>query len=67
MLLDTIGASWLGNLLTGRGTIRAGESTIRAGQNLWCCLILWLTLKYKIMIKINLNLIVFIQEIIHLK
>ena len=32
MLLGILGASLLGNLLTGKGTIRAGESTIRAGQ-----------------------------------
>ena len=32
MLLGTLGASLLGNLLTGKGTIRAGEGTIRAGQ-----------------------------------
>ena len=34
MLLGTLGASLLGNLLTGKGAIRAGESTIRAGQGL---------------------------------
>ena len=28
LLLDTLGASLLGNLLTGQGTIRAGEGTI---------------------------------------
>ena len=40
MLLDALGASLLGNLLTGKSTIRpgedtitAGERTIRAGQN----------------------------------
>ena len=42
MLLGTLSASLLGNLLTGketiltsqgRGTIRAGEGTIRAGQD----------------------------------
>ena len=33
MLLGTLGASLLGNLLTGKGTIRAGEGTIRAGQD----------------------------------
>ena len=33
MLLGTLGASLLGNLLTGKGTIRAGEGTIRAGEN----------------------------------
>ena len=32
MLLGTIGASLLGNLLTGKGTIRAGEVTISAGE-----------------------------------
>ena len=32
MLLSTLGASILGNLLTGKSTIRAGEDTIRAGQ-----------------------------------
>ena len=42
MLLGTLGASLLGNLLTGkgmigtsqgRGAIRAGEDTARAGQD----------------------------------
>ena len=33
MLLVTLGASLLGNLLTGKGTIRAGEGRIRAGQD----------------------------------
>ena len=33
MLLGTLGATLLGNLLTGKGTIRAGEGTIRAGQD----------------------------------
>ena len=33
MLLGTLGASLLGNLLTGKGTNRAGEGTIRAGQD----------------------------------
>ena len=32
MLLGTLGASLLVNLLTGKGTIRAGEGAIRAGQ-----------------------------------
>ena len=30
MLLGTLGASLLGNLLGGKGTIKAGEGTIRA-------------------------------------
>ena len=33
MLLSTLGASLLGNLVTGKGTIRAGEGTIRTGGN----------------------------------
>ena len=33
MLLSTLGASLLRNLLTGKGTIRAGEGTVRAGQD----------------------------------
>ena len=43
MLLGTLGASLLGNLLRGKGTIRAsgdkirvGECTIRAGQDFRC-------------------------------
>ena len=32
MLLGTLGASLLGNLLRGKGVLRAGEGTIRAGQ-----------------------------------
>ena len=34
MFLGTLGASLLGNLLTGKGTIRAGKKAIRAGENL---------------------------------
>ena len=33
MLSGTLGASLLGNLLTGKDTIRAGERTIREGQD----------------------------------
>ena len=33
MILETLGASLLGNLLTGKGTTIAGEDTIRAGQH----------------------------------
>ena len=32
-VISYIDASLLGNLLTGKGTIRVGESTIRAGQD----------------------------------
>ena len=31
MLLGTLGTSLLGNLLTGKGFVRAGEGTIRDG------------------------------------
>ena len=47
MLLGTLDASLLGNLLIGKGVIRGGEGiigagggTIRAGQDFWCHLIL---------------------------
>ena len=45
MLLGTLCASLLGNLLTGKGTIRAGRGTISAGERKIraghdCCLIL---------------------------
>ena len=36
MLLGALGTSLLGNLLTGKGTIRAGKGTIRASENLQC-------------------------------
>ena len=32
MLLDILGASLWGNLLTSKGTIRADESTFRTGE-----------------------------------
>ena len=32
MLLDILGASLLGNLSTGEGTIKAGQGTIRVGE-----------------------------------
>ena len=34
MFLGTLGASLLGNLLTGKSTIRTGEVTIKTGQNI---------------------------------
>ena len=33
MLLGTLGARLLGNLLTGKGTVRAGKDTIRVDQD----------------------------------
>ena len=32
-LLGTLGATLLGNVITGKGTIRAGKGMIRAGQD----------------------------------
>ena len=32
MLLGTLGASLLGNLLSGKGLARAGEGMVRAGE-----------------------------------
>ena len=34
MLLGTLGAGLLGNLSTGKDTIRAGEGTIRASEGI---------------------------------
>ena len=34
MLIGTLGASLLRNLLTGKETVKAGEGTIRAGEGL---------------------------------
>ena len=59
ILLGTLRASLLGNLLTDK-------STIRAGQEFQCRLILELILKYKGITKMNLNLMVLTQEIIYL-
>ena len=33
MLLGTLGASLLGNMLAGKGAVRAGEGVIRAGRD----------------------------------
>ena len=33
MLLGTFGASLLGDMVTGKDTIRAGEGTVRADQD----------------------------------
>ena len=35
MFLGALGASLLGNLLSGKGVIRVGEGTIKAGQGFW--------------------------------
>ena len=40
ILLGTLSATLLGNMLAGKGVMRTGEGTIRAGQNFQCRLIL---------------------------
>ena len=66
MLLGTLGASLLGNILTGKGTIKAVERTIRAGQDFNATSSFKKILNTSI-IKTNLNLIVFIHKIINLE
>ena len=65
MLLGTLGATLLGNMLIGKRVLRAGEGTTRGGEKFQYHLIFRLILKYKCIIKINLMM--FIQEIIQLK
>ena len=35
MFLDAVGTSLLGNMLAGKGVIKASEGTIRAGQHFY--------------------------------
>ena len=55
MLVSLLGTSLLGYLVAGKGTIKID-------QNFWCRLILYQILKYKNVIKINLNLMKFIYS-----
>ena len=34
ILLGTLGASLLGNLVTGKGTVSSGKGTVRAGEGI---------------------------------
>ena len=63
MLVGALAASILRNALTGKELIKAAEDTIRAGENFNAAP----SLKYKNIIRMNLYLMVFIQEIIYLK
>ena len=72
--LGTLGASLLGNLLTDNSTITPGEDKITAsegaiktGKVFQYFLISWQILKYRNIIKSDLKLMVFIQEINYLK
>ena len=77
MLLGILADSLLGNLLTGKGIVRAGSGNkkgkgiLRAGTGTdWgfsCCPILSQILKYKSIIKMNQDLMEFFQGIIYLK
>ena len=77
MLLGTLGASLFVNVFTGKGFIRAGygskgKGVLRAGyrskksliKDFYYCLVLSLILKYKSIIRINLDLMELILEII---
>ena len=60
MLLGTLGASLLGNMLAGKGIVRAAyENEID-----FCRLILWKALKYWSIITMTLDLMDFFQKII---
>ena len=72
MLLGTLSASPSENILTGKGMNREVEGFIRAvygssikNKDFYYRLILYLILKYKSIIKMNLDLMVFILEIIY--
>ena len=74
MSLGTSSVTLLRSLLTRKRVIRACGSVIRAGEgrirsikDFSYCLILYLILKHKDIIKIDLNFMVFIQEINYLK
>ena len=65
MLLGELAASILRNALSGSGAIRAGDKNNQSwSKKFWCCLIIYLIFKYKTIIRNNLNVILFIQEII---
>ena len=74
MSLGTLSVTLLRSLLTSKRVIRACGSVIRAGggriratKDFLYCLILYLILKHKDIIKMDLNFMMFIQEINYLK
>ena len=74
MSLGTLSVTLLRSLLTSKRVIRACGSVIRAGggriratKDFLYCLILYLVLKHKDIIKMDLNFKMFIQEINYLK
>ena len=68
MLLGTLGASLLENMLAGKGVMRAGEGTVRVGYGSKRSLLKknFCILKYKCIIKMNLDLMGFTLEINYL-
>ena len=63
MLLDTLGANLLGNILSRlmeKVVIRVGDGTISAGQHFQCC-----NIQIKKYFQKKFNLAVFIQEIFY--
>ena len=74
MFQGNLVGSLLGNLLAGKGIARAGSGNkkgkgiVRAGtgkeRDFYCCLIIQQILKYKGIIKMKQNLMVFFQKII---
>ena len=73
ILLGTLGASLLGNILAGKGINRAGEGVIRVGYGnkkgkkkktttKW---VFYAALSYKNIIKMNINSMVYILKIIY--
>ena len=73
MLLGTLDASLLGNMsvgkpkIHGRGVIRAGEGLIWAGEGAITINHPLTNFEIQSIIKMNLNLMVFIQDTIYLK
>ena len=74
MSLGTLSVTLLRSLLTSKRVIRACGSVIRAGggriratKDFLYCLILYLVLKHKDIIKMDLNFMMFIQETNYLK
>ena len=61
MFLGTLGASLLGNLLTGKGIMRAGDGIVRAGEGS--------KKKLNLLLPFHplTNLMVYIHEIIYQK
>ena len=67
MLLGTLGAGWLGNLLIGKATIWPGEGTIRGDEKVLMPPHLLTNFEIRNYNQNEPNLIVLIQETIYIK